>query len=180
MKIHNNVSLVKACVFYPPQMTQSRWELSILSHLRFLCTVFSEMIQTLNEAQGNTPWWNNLAGFGRGRLLLPHPRWCWRCAEGKPGLKEKCWEPLEPPSSQWLQCYYPDGSKLHMNREAKTSSVPFSVTNMHMHKHAGDHEDKTWIKLAFPAPWSGWKVKKKNLGSNRSETWTLFQAHNVF
>ena len=25
-----------------------------------------------------------------------HSSWCWQCAEGKPGLKGKCWEPQEP------------------------------------------------------------------------------------
>lgn len=50
------------------------------------------------------PW--TLWVFGSGRLLPgssppwccinAHSSWCWQCAEGKPGLKGKCWEPQEP------------------------------------------------------------------------------------
>lgn len=69
-------------------------------------------LKTIHKVQGNTQEKTTLfspepRGFWKwsavARKRSPprccikaHSSWCWQCAEGKPGLKEKCWEPQEP------------------------------------------------------------------------------------
>lgn len=134
------LQLVQACVFCPLKMTHSRWKLGLL----WRSLDFSDRDQTnWMKFRKTRPGGNNLAGFGRGRLWSPTP-----LADADSALRvSQAWkrsaeshESLPPPTRQWLRRYYAVRSKLHMNRKAKPSSVPFNVTNMHM--HAGDYGDR--------------------------------------
>lgn len=125
MKIHNKGSACPGvCVFYSLYITHS--------YAQDENCVFGWVLLRLlsNRDNTNSQWssgkhtqvgttWRALEEVGSSS---PHPRWCWQCAEGKPGLKEKCWEPPNTPA-----IYYPVRSKLHMNRKAKTSSSSHSM-----------------------------------------------------
>ena len=62
--------------------------------------------------------------------IKAHSSRCWQCAESKPCLKGKCWEPQESPTHQWLHCYYPAKAKLHMKRKAKLT-VNYMVSQLY-------------------------------------------------
>lgn len=53
-----------------------------------------------------------------------HSSWCWRCAEGKPGLKGKCWEPQEPqPTSDCSAIIFPSLSCTWKEKSKKKNFI---------------------------------------------------------
>lgn len=93
------VQLVQACVFCPLEITQSRWKLVRVLGSFATSPLFKQRPNKRNKIQESAPRWEQLGGLWKRSAPAPRPPLLMLTVrEGKPGLKEKCWEPREPPS----------------------------------------------------------------------------------
>lgn len=104
-----------------------------------MCSIFLHCKQTIQhffypdcfpEPRGCCTW-STLARKHWARCCIKaHSPWCWQSAEGKPGLKGKCWEPQEPQRPSDCSAIILPRLSCTWKGNENTSSSPFSVTNI--------------------------------------------------